>query len=258
MTKFRPCIDLHDGKVKQIVGGTLTDGVSDPVENYVSRQAAETYASMYAADNLPGGHIIKLGPGNDKAARAALAAYPGGMQIGGGITLENGCSWLNAGASHIVVTSWLFDTDGKFREDRCRQLQAEIGKQKIVFDLSCRKLKAGWQVAMNRWQTLTNLPLNLETLDLLADYADEFLIHAADVEGLCQGIDRELVKMLGVWGRAPVTYAGGTARLEDVQLVSEISGGRVDITVGSTLDIFGGSGVKYADLVAWNHTIPSN
>ncbi len=254
MTKFRPCIDLHDGKVKQIVGGSLKDSARGPIENFVSQQPAEYFASLYASDNLEGGHVIKLGPGNDGPARSALAAYRGGLQIGGGITLENAASWLEAGASHVIVTSWLFDSDGKFLLHRLQELAAEIGKQNIVVDLSCRRVAAGWQVAMNRWQTLTNLSLTTETLNLLAEYANEFLVHAADREGLCQGIDRELVQILGGWGRAPLTYAGGASSLEDVELIAELSEGRIDVTVGSALDIFGGSGIAYADLVAWNRS----
>lgn len=252
MTKFRPCIDLHDGKVKQIVGRTLCESTEGPIENFVAEQPAEHFASLYAADELSGGHIIRLGPGNDDSARAALAAFPGGLQIGGGITNKNAASWLDAGASHVIVTSWLFDRDGNFLENRCKQLAAEIGKQNIVIDLSCRRNDLGWQVAMNRWQTLTNLSLNVDTMNSLAEYADELLVHAADVEGLCCGIDRELVQLLGGWSRVPVTYAGGAASFADVELVAKLSGGEVDVTVGSALDIFGGSGVKYAELVAWN------
>lgn len=254
MTKFRPCIDLHDGKVKQIVGGTLAEDNVGPVENFVSRQPAEYFAALYASDKLSGGHVIKLGPGNEEAAKSALAAYPGGLQVGGGITIENAASWMESGASHVIVTSWLFDQNGKFLENRVQELASEIGKSNIVIDLSCREVETGWQVAMNRWQKLTDLALNLKTLNWLADYADEFLIHAADVEGLCHGIDQELVRMLGGGAGAPVTYAGGAASFADVQMVAALSGDNVDVTVGSALDIFGGSGIRYAELIAWNRS----
>jgi phosphoribosylformimino-5-aminoimidazole carboxamide ribotide isomerase len=256
MTKFRPCIDLHDGKVKQIVGRTLHEGTEGLVENFVSDHSAEYFASLYAADGLSGGHVIKLGPRNDDAARSALAAYPGGLQIGGGITLENAASWLDAGASHVIVTSWLFDEGGSFLENRCQKLAAEIGKNNIVIDLSCRRTESGWRVAMNRWQTMTNLAVTTATLETLAEFADEFLIHAADVEGLCAGIDRELVQLMGSWSRIPMTYAGGVASLADVTLVAELSNHNIDVTVGSALDIFGGTGVHFAELVDWNRRLP--
>lgn len=274
MTKFRPCIDLHDGRVKQIVGGTLRDDGPDPTENYVSEKPAAWFAQRYREDGLTGGHVIKLGPGNDTAAREALAAFPGGLQIGGGISAQNAADWLDAGASHVIVTSWLFDREGHLQTNRLKELRKEVGRQRIVLDLSCRRVEpteskqqtgqtgagqggagekaAAWRVAMNRWQTLTDLPIDHTTLDSLCEYADEFLIHAADVEGLCQGIDEELVAAIGSWAKCPVTYAGGATSLADVERIAELSDGRVDVTIGSALDLFGGSGVCYQDLVAWN------
>ena len=252
MTKFRPCIDLHQGKVKQIVGGSLRDDGAGPVENFVSEKPAGWFAETFRADALTGGHVIKLGPGNDDAARAALAAWPGGLQIGGGISESNAAQWLDAGASHVIVTSALFDAGGKFLEETLRSLTARIGPEKLVIDLSCRRTGDGWTVAMNRWQTLTDLQVDHATLDRLAPFCDEFLIHAADVEGLCGGIDAELVALLGGWGKCPVTYAGGAATLADLSLVEQAGRGAVDVTVGSALDLFGGSGLRYRDLVAWN------
>lgn len=252
MTKFRPCIDLHDGKVKQIVGGTLRDDGPGPRENFVSDESPASFAARYRADNLTGGHIIKLGNGNDEAAREALAAWPGGMQLGGGINADNAQTWLDAGASHVIVTSWLFSPEGKFLPDRLATLVDHIGAQRLVIDLSCRRTATGWTVAMNRWQTLTDLDVTPATLDRLAASCDEFLIHAADVEGLCGGIDQDLVKLLGGWAGRPMTYAGGVATMADVDLVDTLSHGHVDVTVGSALDIFGGKGVRYADLVSWN------
>lgn len=254
MTKFRPCIDLHEGRVKQIVGGTLRDGGANPVENFVSKKSAAWFAEMYARDGLTGGHVIKLGPGNDEAAKSALAAYPAGLQIGGGITQENAAEWLAAGASHVIVTSWLFDSEGKFLWDRLDSLCAEVGRERLVIDLSCRALGDGWVVAMNRWQTLTDLEITPENLDRISGRCDELLIHAADVEGLCEGIDARLVEMMGRWGKIPMTYAGGAATMADVELVQRASGGKVDVTVGSALDIFGGSGVEYAKLVEWGRS----
>jgi phosphoribosylformimino-5-aminoimidazole carboxamide ribotide isomerase len=252
MTQFRPCIDLHEGKVKQIVGGSLRDDGVGPTENFVSDRPAESFAKTFRDDNLVGGHVIKLGPGNDHAAREALAAYPGGLQIGGGIHEANAAEWLTAGASHVIVTSALFDADGKFLEEALRSLVGKIGKHKLVIDLSCRRTADGWTVAMNRWQTLTDLAVDHATLDRLAPFCDEFLIHAADVEGLCGGIDGDLVELLGDWGKCPVTYAGGAATMDDLLRVEKFGRGRVDVTVGSALDLFGGKGLIYRDLVKWN------
>ena len=259
MTKFRPCIDLHDGQVKQIVGGSLRDSEESPsgdalVENFVAKHPAEWFAKKYADDALTGGHVIKLGPGNESAAKAALAAYPQGLQIGGGINLDNASQWLDAGASHVIVTSWLFDQQGRFQSERLDQLVAAIGKKRIVIDLSCKRTKHGWTVAMNRWQTLTDLNVDTETLDRLADRCDEFLIHAADVEGLCQGIDEDLVRLIGDWGKLAMTYAGGVASMADVELIDLLSNGSLDVTVSSSLDLFGGTGVAYAELLSRNRT----
>ncbi len=256
MTKFRPCIDLHDGQVKQIVGGTLKDNAS-PVENFVSSRSPSWFAAKYAADGLMGGHVIKLGPGNDEAARQALAAFPGGMQVGGGISAESARFWLDCGASHVIITSWLFSPDGKLRHDRLQEIRDAVGAERLVIDLSCRRVTQdngapGWRVAMNRWQTLTDVTVSEQTLSFLAEFAAEFLVHAADVEGLCSGIDHELVAMLGQWGQLPMTYAGGAASMADVQLVRTASAGKVDVTVGSALDIFGGQGMRYDELVEWN------
>ena len=253
MTKFRPCIDLHQGRVKQIVGGSLRDDGSAPVENFVAEQPARWFAERFRADGLRGGHVIKLGPGNDAAAREALAAWPGGLQLGGGIDAGNAARWLDAGASHVIVTSALFDADGGYLPAALAALVRAVGRDRLVIDLSCRRTADGWTVAMNRWQTLTQLRVDPATLDQFAPYCAEFLIHAADVEGLCRGIDAELVALLGTWGKAPITYAGGAATLADVRLVEHAGQGRVDVTVGSALDIFGGKGINYNDLVAWNH-----
>lgn len=252
MTRFRPCIDLHEGKVKQIVGGTWRDDGAGLRENFVSDESPAALAARYATDGLLGGHVIQLGAGNDAAARAALAAYPGGLQFGGGVRADNAAEWLAAGASHVVVTSWLFSAAGRFLPERLAELVERVGAERMVIDLSCRRTAGGWTVAMNRWQTLTDLEVTAATLDRLAGSCAEFLIHAADVEGLCGGIDGELVTLLGAWGGRPMTYAGGVASMDDVARLEALSGGRVDVTVGSALDIFGGRGVRYDELVAWN------
>ena len=248
--RFRPCIDLHEGKVKQIVGGSLRDDGTAPRENFVSEKPPAWFAETFRTDNLSGGHVIMLGKGNEIAAKEALAAWPGGMQVGGGIRPGNAAAWIDAGASHVIVTSALFDAEGKFLPHVLDELVAEVGKENLVIDLSCRRTDRGWTVAMNRWQTLTGLDVTPGTLDALAPFCEEFLIHAADVEGLCGGIDAELVALLGGWGKLPVTYAGGAASMDDVRLVAEAGRGKVDVTVGSALDLFGGSGIRYVDLVA--------
>ena len=251
MTKFRPCIDLHQGLVKQIVGGTLRDN-SQPAENFVSEKSPAWFAECFRRDQLSGGHVIMLGPGNENAAKEALAAWPGGLQVGGGIKATNARAWLDAGASHVIVTSSLFDPNGKFLPHALEEISQSCGAEKLVVDLSCRRTADGWIVAMNRWQTLTDLAVTHATLDRLAPYCAEFLIHAADVEGLRAGIDRELVELLGSWGKIPMTYAGGAASMDDLRAIDTASGGRIDITVGSALDLFGGDQLRYQDLVAWN------
>ncbi len=253
MTRFRPCIDLHEGRVKQIVGSTLSDDASRVRINFVSEHAADWFARRYAEDGLTGGHVIQLGPGNAAAARAALAAYPGGLQIGGGIHPENASGWLEAGASHVIVTSWLFDAAGHFLIERLQELVSEVGRERLVLDLSCRaQASGGWVVAMNRWQALTDLEVTAHVLDDLAGSCAEFLVHAVDVEGKCGGIDEALTAFLGRHSPVPVTYAGGVESLDTLHRIEMLSGGRVDATVGSALDLFGGSGVKYEECLAFN------
>jgi phosphoribosylformimino-5-aminoimidazole carboxamide ribotide isomerase len=213
---FRPCIDLHEGKVKQIVGGSLTGDPSTLKTNFVSERSSRWYAELYRRDGLSGGHVIMLGPGNHDAAVDALKAYPNGLQVGGGIKLDNARAYLGAGASHVIVTSWIF-RDGQLEWDRLAKLKVEES-----------------------------------TLDRLARECDEFLIHAADVEGLCRGVDMELVEKLGRWSPIPTTYAGGARELADLEAVNRAGGGRIDLTIGSALDIFGGKGARYEDVVRLN------
>lgn len=247
---FRPCIDLHEGKVKQIVGGTL--GAPSVLRtNYVSEKPAAWFAELYKRDGLAGGHVIMLGPGNENEARSALAAFPGGLHVGGGINATNARGWLAAGASHVIVTSWAF-REGRVDWERLLELVKNIGREKLVLDLSCRKRGENYFVVTDRWQKFTELIVNDETLQKLSAYCAEFLVHAVDVEGLCTGIDGELVADLGKWTPIPLTYAGGASSISDLAEVTRLGGGKVDLTIGSALDIFGGSGVRYEDCVKFN------
>jgi phosphoribosylformimino-5-aminoimidazole carboxamide ribotide isomerase len=250
---FRPCIDLHEGKVKQIVGGTLVEGAA-PRTNFVSNHSGVYYAELYRRDGLKGGHVIMLGPGNEAAARAALKAYPGGLQIGGGINLENAAGYLADGASHVIVTSWVF-RQGTVDWERLKSLVNAVGKERLVLDLSCRRRGRDYLVVTDRWQKFTDVAIMPENLKKLSEFCAEFLIHAADVEGLSAGIDQELVENLGTWTQIPMTYAGGAASLADLEMVTRLGHGKIDLTIGSALDIFGGKGVRYEDAVAFNRKL---
>lgn len=252
--EFRPCIDIHNGKVKQLVGATLTD--SDAKENFVSEQDAAFYARLYKKDGIRGGHIILL----DKAGSAqyeadkqqamqALLAYPGGLQVGGGITPKLAPQFLQAGASHVIVTSYVFQ-DGMIRYDRLKRLAQAVGKQHLVLDLSCRKTELGYLVVTDRWQKFTKEAVTYELLERLSDYADEFLIHAVDVEGKVSGIETGLVKMLGGWGKIPVTYAGGVSSFKDLDALRTYGRQRLHVTIGSALDLFGGT-MPYEEVLAY-------
>ncbi|MGA3180638.1 MAG: phosphoribosylformimino-5-aminoimidazole carboxamide ribotide isomerase [Verrucomicrobiota bacterium] len=248
---FRPCIDLHEGKVKQIVGGSLTDDPGALRTNFVSERPSRWFAELYRRDDLRGGHVIMLGLGNEAAAREALAAFPGGLQAGGGINRDNAKSFLDAGASHVIVTSWIF-RDGQLDGERLRELVRAVGKRRLVLDLSCRRRKGDYFVVTDRWQKFTDLKVDGPALARLGQCCDEFLVHAVDVEGLCVGVDLELVSHLGQRSPLPVTYAGGARSLQDLEDVERAGAGRVDLTIGSALDIFGGSGLRYAEAVAFN------
>ncbi|GBF94401.1 phosphoribosylformimino-5-aminoimidazole carboxamide ribonucleotide isomerase [Raphidocelis subcapitata] len=264
--QFRPCIDIHKGKVKQIVGSTLVDlpaadaggastsggGEAALRTNFVSDKPSSWYAELYARDGLTGGHVIMLG-GDDAsraAARGALGAWPGGLQLGGGVTADNASEWLDAGASHVIVTSYVF-REGRLEEGRLADMVSRVGRSRLVLDLSCRKRDGQYYVVTDRWQRFSSLALSEATLARLAASADEFLVHGVDVEGMQLGIDDELVELLGRWSPIPVTYAGGARTLEDLERVRASGRGRVDITVGSALDIFGG-GLPYSEVVAWH------
>jgi phosphoribosylformimino-5-aminoimidazole carboxamide ribotide isomerase len=246
--KFRPCIDLHEGVVKQIVGSTLTDGENAPKTNFEAEKPARWFAELYRKDNLTGGHVIQLGGGNEQAAAEALAAWTGGLQIGGGINLDNSMEWIGKGAAAVIVTSYVFH-DGVIDKDRLTRLSGKVGKERLVLDLSCRKRGDDYLVVTNRWQTFTREKVSFDLLDELSGYCSEFLIHAVDVEGMCRGIETPLVELLGKWAGIPVTYAGGIRSMEDIETIGILGKGNIDYTVGSALDIFGGAHLKYADLV---------
>jgi phosphoribosylformimino-5-aminoimidazole carboxamide ribotide isomerase len=252
LMRFRPCIDLHQGRVKQIVGSTLNDsGPASLRTNFASDLPPSWYARLYKEDNLPGGHVIMLGPGNEAAAMDALTAWPGGLQLGGGITDANAEQWLERGAAHVIVTSHVFH-DGQLDFTRLERLRRLTGKERLVLDLSCRWRKDGYYVVTDRWQKFTQLRVSRELLTELAASCAEFLIHAVDVEGKCMGVDERLLRLLAEANApAPVTYAGGVSSMADLELVRRAGQGRIDVTVGSALDIFGGSGCTYQEVAAF-------
>ena len=256
MTKFRPCIDLHDGKVKQIVGSSLSDSGAGLQTNFETDRSSAWFAELYKKDKIKGGHVIMLGKGNESAAKNALLAYPGGLQVGGGINAQNAMEYIKAGASHVIVTSWIFP-EGRLDRERLAELVQTVGKEHLILDLSCKRTgfvdgKPQWKIATNRWQTIIDIEITKETLEDLAQSCDEFLIHAADVEGKQQGMDDDLIRFLAENSPIPVTYAGGAKSLEDLKHCKEISNGKIDLTIGSALDLFGGKGVKYDDCVKFN------
>lgn len=250
---FRPCIDLRNGQVVQIVGGTLSDDKTDqPITNFESANSSTEFAKMYQADQLTGGHVIALGPGNTQAAILALNAYPGGLQFGGGINPSNAAKFLDAGASHVIVTSYVF-SDGKIDFEKLADLLKIVGKDRLVLDLSCRKKDNEFWIVTDRWQNFTDVPVTPNTLEMLAKFCDEFLVHGVDVEGKMQGIQAELVTLLADHCPIPVTYAGGASSFSDLERVKQLGKDRVDLTIGSALDIFGGA-IPYRDVVAWHHS----
>lgn len=244
--QFRPCIDIHNGKVKQIVGGSLLDVGNQAEENFVATQDAAFYARLYKESNIKGGHIILLNKAGTlfyeediAQAKGALLEYPKGLQIGGGITAENAKEFLDMGASHVIVTSYVF-RDGVVDYERLDALEQAVGRQNIVLDLSCRKKDGAYYIVTDRWQKFTKEMVCEETILKLQDYADEFLIHAVDVEGKANGVEEDLVKMLSEYATIPITYAGGVGSYEDIEVIRQLGKGKLDITIGSALDLFGG------------------
>lgn len=245
--EFRPCIDIHNGKVKQLVGGSVADTSDWAQENFVSEKDSAWYARLFEEKGLKNGHVILLNSKNSpfyeqtkEQAVRALRAFPGGLQVGGSITAENAEEYLDAGASHVIVTSYVF-RDGTISYEHLNNLLEAVGKKKLVLDLSCRKKDGAYYIVTDRWQKYTRVSLNEDVLDMLASFCDEFLIHAVDVEGKRCGIEKELVALLGRWNRIPITYAGGIRSLEDIRSIKELSRNKIHITVGSALDLYGGS-----------------
>ena len=244
--EFRPCIDIHNGQVKQIVGGSLSDWNDLAEENFVANQDAEFYAKLYKEAGLKGGHIILLNPVTSEhyeatkaQAMQALKAYPYGLQVGGGITPENAREYLEAGASHVIVTSYVF-YGGRIDYERLEKLVEAVGREHLVLDLSCKKVEEEYRIVTDRWQNITEEIVSIELMEKLSAYCSEFLIHAVDVEGKANGIETELVKLLGGWEGLPITYAGGVHSYEDLDLLKELGQNRLNVTIGSALDLFGG------------------
>lgn len=247
--QFRPCIDLHDGKVKQIVGSSLNQPNTEVIENFISEHDSTYFAEMFKGDSLVGGHVIMLGSNNEDAALKALATYPGGLQVGGGITAENAPKFIAAGASHIIVTSYIFH-DGKLDMERLHALVEAVGRDKIVIDLSCRKKDGEWYVVTDKWTKFSNFKLNSESIRQIETYCDELLIHAVDVEGKRSGMQEDLVRDLTEWTSKPTTYAGGVRSMEDLQKFEKLTGGKLHVTIGSALSIFGGD-LSYEEVVEY-------
>lgn len=245
--EFRPCIDIHNGQVKQIVGGSLQDKGNQAIENFVAAKGADYYADLYKEYGIKGGHIILLNAPSSEyyeatknQALSALRAYPGGMQIGGGINDTNAEEYLQAGASHVIVTSFVFK-EGRIHFENLEKIYRAVGKERLVLDLSCRWKDGKYYIVTDRWQNFTEEVVDEKTLQMLASYCDEFLIHAVDVEGKAQGIETRLVELLGNWNRIPITYAGGVHTYEDIDTLKTLGKGKIHVTIGSALDIFGGT-----------------
>ena len=254
--EFRPCIDIHNGRVKQIVGSSLRDEGNAAEENFVAVQDAVYYAELYKCHKIKNGHIIMLNhvessyyEATKEQALAALSAYPGGLQAGGGITPENAAQFLDAGASHVIVTSYVF-RDGCINFENLHKLVKETGKEKLVLDLSCRIKNGNYHIVTDRWQKYTDVVLKKETLDELSCYCDEFLIHAVDVEGKADGIEEDLVELLGNWNKIPITYAGGVHSFDDLRRLRELGHDKIHVTIGSALDLFGGT-MRFEDVLSY-------
>lgn len=251
--KFRPCIDIHNGKVKQIVGGSLKDAGDQARENFVSEQDAAFYAALYRDAGLTGGHVILLNGADSPyysetraQAMKALRTYPQGLQLGGGVRPENAAEYLDAGASHVIVTSYVF-RDGQLSWENLERMEREVGKERLVLDLSCRRRGDQYYIVTDRWQKFTDVPVTLDVLRRLGSHCDEFLVHAVDVEGKARGVETELAELLSGYGERKITYAGGVGSMEDIRILDACGKGKLDVTVGSALDLFGG-GIPFETL----------
>ena len=245
--KFRPCIDIHNGKVKQIVGGSLRDDGDKASENFVSQQDASFYGKLYREAGIKGGHVILLNSQDSpyyeetrKQAFLALKEYPGGLQLGGGVNPLNAEEYLSAGASHVIVTSYVFK-DGRISWENLEKMERAAGREHLVLDLSCRKKDNVYYIVTDRWQKFMEVPVTLETMEMLGRHCDEFLVHAVDVEGKANGVETELASLLSNYTRRPITYAGGVGSMKDIETLRIFGKERLDVTVGSALDLFGGS-----------------
>ena len=252
--QFRPCIDIHNGKVKQIVGGSLSDTGNHAKENFVAEQDASFYARLYKEYNIKGGHVILLNKAGTsyyeedvEQAKLALAEYPGGLQLGGGINADNAGRFLDMGASHVIVTSYVF-SEGRVDYDRLNRMLLEVGREHMVLDLSCRKRDGEYFIVTDRWQRFTEEAISRDTIEKLQDFAGEFLIHAVDVEGKADGVEEDLVQMLGEYASIPITYAGGVGSYEDIETIRRLGQGRLNVTIGSALDLFGGN-LEYSRVI---------
>lgn len=252
--KFRPCIDIHNGSVKQIVGGSLRDENNQAVDNFISDKDASFYGDLYKKHGLSGGHIIILNPAGSefyeadlRQAKLALKAFEGGLQIGGGINADNAKSFLDMGASHVIVTSYVFK-NGEINEENLKKIVKAVGKSQLVLDLSCRRRDGEYYIVTDRWQKFTEVKLCEKTVEYLSEYCDEFLIHAVDAEGKAKGIEEQIAAIMGDFCKIPSTYAGGISSLGDIEALKKAGKGKIDFTVGSALDLFGGS-IPFRSLV---------
>lgn len=259
--EFRPCIDIHNGKVKQIIGSSLQDRGDSARENFVSEQDAAYFAGLYKKYGIKGGHIILLNAASSEYYEAtktqafqALAAYPGGMQAGGGITASNAAEFIRAGASHVIVTSYVFQ-NGRIHYENLERIVSAVGPEHLVLDLSCQRSGKEYKIVTDRWQKVAEETVSEELLDRLAAYCDEFLVHAVDVEGKGEGIETELVRLLGQWGKKPVTYAGGVHNFEDLEKLRKYGNNKLHVTIGSALDLFGG-GMKFEEVLEYTKKDP--
>ena len=243
--KFRPCIDIHNGHVVQIVGSSLRDENDSAQNNFVSEKDSAYYANLYKEHGLSGGHIIILNGKDSEYSEAtkaeaikALQTYKGGMQIGGGITDKNAEEYILAGASHIIVTSYVF-SDGKICYNNLNRLNSAVGREHICLDVSCRMRNGKYYVVTDRWQKFTDVVLDENLIVSLSEYCDELLVHAVDVEGRKAGINATIAGILEK-SPIPVTYAGGISSLDDIAKIRSIGNNKIDFTIGTALNIFGG------------------